>query len=169
MKKLGIVFIIACFVLVIVLYKMHSNNKSQIDVTQDIDSNYKMQFIDNKEYVNDNWNEETKKYVKIDDNGNKRNMNENIMHDKNVNDLIIKNINLVFNGKDTEIECDVQSQTKIQENMKIKVSLIKDDGTEWISVDSFVSKTENAYVGKIKSKICDFDFTNANDIKFELK
>ena len=53
-------------------------------------------------------------------------------------------------------------------NGKKLITLLKEDGTEWMTFNGIVSKTDDETLGKINTKISNSDFTNAYDVKIEI-
>lgn len=112
--------------------------------------------------------EEPKEYVKTLQSGIKKNENDKIKEEKTVQGLIIKNISLTSDGNDTTFSADVKNINKYNQQLKLKITLLKEDGTEWMTFNGIVSKTDDETLGKINTKISNSDFTNAYDVKIEI-
>ena len=112
--------------------------------------------------------EEPKEYVKTLQSGIKKNENDKIKEEKTVQGLIIKNISLTSDGNDTTFSADVKNINKYNQQLKLKITLLKEDGTEWMTFNGIVPKTDDETLGKINTKISNSDFTNAYDVKIEI-
>ena len=62
----------------------------------------------------------------------------------------------------------VKNINKYNQQLKLKITLLKEDGTEWMTFNGIVSKTDDETLGKINTKISNSDFTNAYDVKIEI-
>ena len=112
--------------------------------------------------------EEPKTYVEISQDGTKKNKSDKMKLEKKVENLVISNISLTSDGNDTIFSADVKNINKYKQQLKLKITLLKEDGTEWITFYGIVSKTEDETTGKISTKISNSDFTNAYDVKIEI-
>lgn len=113
--------------------------------------------------------EEPKTYVEISQDGTKKNKSDKIKLGKKVENLVISNISLTSDGNDTIFSADVKNINKYNQQLKLKITLLKEDGTEWITFYGIVSKTEDETTGKISTKISNSDFTNAYDLKITIE
>ena len=113
--------------------------------------------------------EEPKTYVEISQDGTKKNKSDKMKLEKKVENLVISNISLTSDGNDTIFSADVKNINKYKQQLKLKITLLKEDGTEWITFYGIVSKTEDETTGKISTKISNSDFTNAYDLKITIE
>ena len=164
--KIYILIIIVLLILIAILtikIKKQKDEENIIEAVQDIAQTNELNFVTNKIV------EEPKEYVKVTQDGTRKNNSDKITSAKMVGNLIISNISLTSDGKDTFFTADVKSTGKIHEEIKLKITLLKEDGNEWITFYGFVSKADNGTIGKINIKISDADFTNAYDLKIDIE
>lgn len=155
-----IILIIIISILTIIINKQkerQNTNEATQDIVQEENGNSINRII-----------EEPKEYVKTLQSGIKKNESNNIKTEKTVQGLIIKNISLTSDGNNTTFSADVKNINKYNQQLKLKITLLKEDGTEWMTFNGIVSKTDDETLGKINTKISNSDFTNAYDVKIEI-
>ena len=155
-----IILLIIISILTIIINKQkerQNTNEATQDIAQEENENSINRII-----------EEPKEYVKTLQSGIKKNENDKIKEEKTVQGLIIKNISLTSDGNDTTFSADVKNINKYNQQLKLKITLLKEDGTEWMTFNGIVSKTDDETLGKINTKISNSDFTNAYDVKIEI-
>lgn len=164
-KKYILVIIILVIIIVILTIKIkkQKNKENIIEATQDIAQTNEINGVVNRIV------EEPKEYVKVEQGGVRKNISSKIISEKTVKNLTISNISLTSDGKDTFFKADVKSTSKLSGETKLSISLLKEDGSIWITFEGIVSKTNDENIGKINLKISDADFTNAYDLKIDIE
>lgn len=165
-EKIYIIIIIILLIIITILTIniIKQKNKENInEATQDI-----AYTEENKNTIN-RIVEEPKEYVETSQNGTRKNNSNKIISTKTVGNLTISNISLTSDGKDTYFTADVKSTNKLSEGTKLSINLLKEDGSIWITFNGVVSKTDSETTGKINTKISDYDFTNAYDLKITIE
>lgn len=165
-EKLYILIIIIMLIIIALLtinIKKQKDKENINEATEDIMQTDELNDVINKIV------EKPKEYVKVSQDGTRKNNSNKITSAKTVGNLTISNILLTSDGKDTFFTADVKSTSKIKEETRLSITLLKEDGSTWITFDVIVSKTNDETVGKINTKISDSDFTNAYDLKITIK
>lgn len=167
MKKGKMYIIIIILIIIIAIFtiniKKRKNKENIIETTQDIARSNEINGMTN--IIAD----EPKEYVKVLQDGTRENKSSKVVEEKTVGNLKINNISLTSDGKDTYLKADVKSTIQLNKETKLSISLIKEDGSRWITFNDIVLKTNDENIGKINLKISDADFTNAYDLKIDIK
>ena len=165
-EKLYILIIIILLVIIAILtitIKKQKDKENINEATQDIAQTNEING------VTDRIVEKPKEYVKVTQDGTRKNNSNKITSAKTVGNLTISNISLTSDGKDTYFTADVKSTSKLNGETKLNISLLKEDGSTWITFHGIVSKTDDETIGKINTKISNSDFTNAYDLKITIE
>lgn len=167
MKKEKI-YILIIIILLIIIVTLAINIKKQKDKENINEATQDIAQINEVNGTTGRTAEEPKEYVKVLQDGTRKNNSNKISETKTVENLTISNISLTSDGKDTYFTADVKSTSKLIEETKLNISLLKEDGSIWITFHGVISKIDDDTTGKINTKISDSDFTNAYDVKIEI-
>ena len=162
MKMVRVIIMIIIIIIVGVLINK-TNKKKNKDRQEEID-NMQSSIIktENKESA-------VEKYIQTMQDGTKVNISTKLKEDKNVDNLVIKNIQLKYKDGVTNLLATVENKNgqKI-EKTKVIIQLMDENGKEIYKLNGIIEETEAGKTAKLNCSIT-ADYANVYDVKIVKK
>lgn len=112
-------------------------------------------------------NKQEEKYVVVLDDDTKVNTSNKIKEEKQLGNLILKDIKVTYKDGITNVLANIQNNGEKTETANLKITFLDENNNEIYTMTGIIESIEAGQTGKLNSSIT-ADFANCYDIKVEL-